>query len=70
MAGAVTLVQRFTPDTVVSFRIRPGTLAQFLGSLDESGPKLTCLEGSVTLVSPGRSHELMAKSAPSAIACR
>jgi len=45
------------PDTVVSFEIAPGTLTQFLQSRPEGGPRLKCLEGSVTLVSPGQPHE-------------
>ncbi|MFO0952695.1 MAG: Uma2 family endonuclease [Isosphaeraceae bacterium] len=48
-----------TPDSVLSFRIRPGTLAQLLQSRAEAGPRLICVEGSVTLVSPGRPHEWM-----------
>ncbi len=49
------------PDAVVSFDLRPGTLDQFLRTRSEKGPRLTCVEGSVTLVSPGRSHEVMAR---------
>jgi Uma2 family endonuclease len=54
---ATVLAETCTPDSVFSFSITPGTLLQFLTALDESGPRLKCLEGSVTLVSPGRSHE-------------
>jgi Uma2 family endonuclease len=45
------------PDTVVTFEINPGTLLQFLEARAEGGPRLKCFEGSVTLVSPGPSHE-------------
>jgi Uma2 family endonuclease len=54
---ATVVAEKCTPDTVLSFSITPGTLVQFLAAMDESGPRLTCFEGSVTLVSPGRSHE-------------
>ncbi len=46
-----------TPDTVMSFEINPGTLLQFLETRPEKSPRIKCFEGSVTLVSPGRSHE-------------
>jgi Uma2 family endonuclease len=46
------------PDTVISFEINPGTLLQFLETRAEGGPRLKCFEGSVTLVSPGKSHEV------------
>jgi Uma2 family endonuclease len=45
-------------DTVLSFDINPGTLLQFLESRAESGPRLKCFEGSVTLVSPSMPHEV------------
>jgi Uma2 family endonuclease len=54
---ASTLVSTIAPDAVISFEINPGTLLQFLESRAEGGPRLKCFEGSVTLVSPGRSHE-------------
>jgi Uma2 family endonuclease len=54
---ASTLVPTITPDSVLSFEINPGTLLQFLETRAEGGPRLKCFEGSVTLVSPGRSHE-------------
>lgn len=47
-------------DVVLSFDINPGTLLQFLESRSEKGPRLKCFEGSVTLVSPGMSHETAA----------
>jgi Uma2 family endonuclease len=53
----LTIAPTITPDTVVSFEINPGTLLQLLESRAEGGPRLKCFEGSVTLVSPGRSHE-------------
>ena len=56
---ASTLVPTIAPDTVISFEINPGTLLQFLETRAEGGPRLKCFEGSVTLVTPGRSHELM-----------
>src|SRR6185437_15267631 len=46
-------------DTVASFEINPGTLLQFLETRPETGPRLKCYQGSVTLVSPGKSHETM-----------
>src|SRR5436305_1870936 len=52
-----TLAPTITPDTVISFQINPGTLPQLLETRAEGGPRLKCFEGSVTLVSPGRSHE-------------
>jgi Uma2 family endonuclease len=56
---ASTLAQTISPDTVISFAINPGTLLQFLDSRAEGGPRLKCFEGSVTLVSPGKSRETM-----------
>lgn len=55
---ASTLTQTIAPDMVISFEINPGTLLQFLDSRAEGGPRLKCFEGSVTLVSPGKSHEM------------
>ena len=46
------------PDQVISFEINPGKLLQFLASRAESGPRLKCFEGSVTLVSPGMPHDM------------
>jgi Uma2 family endonuclease len=54
---ASTIASTITPDTVISFEINPGTLPEFLDARAEGGPRLKCFEGSVTLVSPGRSHE-------------
>jgi Uma2 family endonuclease len=54
---ASTLALTITPDRVVTFQINPGTLLQFLDARAEGGPRLKCFEGSVTLVSPGQSHE-------------
>lgn len=59
MPLATVLAATFTADNVLSFDINPGTLLQFLETRAEGGPRLTCFEGSVTLVSPGRSHETM-----------
>jgi len=56
---ASTLTQMIAPDMVISFEINPGTLLEFLDSRAEGGPRLKCFEGSVTLVSPGKSHETM-----------
>ena len=56
---ASTLSQTIAPDMVISFEINPGTLLDFLDSRAEGGPRLKCFEGSVTLVSPGESHETM-----------
>jgi Uma2 family endonuclease len=50
-------VKAIDPDTVMSFEINPGTILQFLETRPEKGPRLKCFEGSVTLVSSGRSHE-------------
>jgi Uma2 family endonuclease len=47
-----------TPDTPASFEINPGTLLRFLETRPEGGPRLKCFRGSVTLVSPGKSHEM------------
>lgn len=55
---ASTLSPMIAPDIVLSFEINPGTLLQFLESRVESGPRLKCFEGSVTLVSPGMPHEV------------
>ncbi len=57
MASVPTLSRSITPDTALSFEINPGTLLQFLESRAETGPRLKCFEASVTLVSPGESHE-------------
>lgn len=54
---AATTAETLTPDTVLSFQLTPGTLAQFLEARAEGGPLLKCFEGSVTLVSPGQPHE-------------
>jgi Uma2 family endonuclease len=60
MVMASALTATITPDTVISFEINPGTLLELLDARAEGGPRLKCFEGSVTLVSPGRSHEWMA----------
>ena len=54
---ASTVLPTIAPDTVISFEINPGTLLQFLETRPEGGPRLKCVEGSVTLVSPGMPHE-------------
>ena len=54
---ASTLATAIAPDIVLSFEINPGTLLRFLASRAEGGPRLKCLERSVTLVSPGMPHE-------------
>jgi Uma2 family endonuclease len=54
---ASTVAPTIAPDVVLSFEIIPGTLLQFLEARTEKGPRLKCFEGSVTLVSPGMSHE-------------
>ncbi len=54
---ASTLAPTITPDRVMFFQIKPGTLPQLLETRAEGGPLLKCFEGSATLVSPGRSHE-------------
>src|SRR3954471_18608144 len=54
---ASTLAPTIAPDHVMTFEINPGTLPQFLEARAEGGPRLKCFEGSVTLVTPGRSHE-------------
>jgi Uma2 family endonuclease len=58
---ASTLAPTIAPDTVISFEINPGTLLQFLETRPEGGPRLKCLGGSVTLVSPGMPHERAAE---------
>ena len=55
---ATITTPKIAPDIVLSFEINPGTLLQFLESRAESGPRLKCFEGSVTLVSPGLPHEV------------
>jgi Uma2 family endonuclease len=55
---ASTLSPTIAPDAVFSLEINPGTLLQFLESRAETGPRLKCFEGSVTLVSPGMPHEV------------
>jgi Uma2 family endonuclease len=52
-----TLAATCTPDIVMSFAIVPGTLGQLRAALGDKGPLIKCYEGSLTLVSPGRSHE-------------
>ena len=52
-----TLAPTMSPDIVISFEINPGTLLQLLETRAEGGPRLKCFEGSVTLVSPGMTHE-------------
>lgn len=54
---ASTITPTIAPDTVMTFQINPGTLLQFLEARSETGPRLKCFEGSVTLVSPGMPHE-------------
>lgn len=61
MSTTVAPTLALTVDNVVSFDINPGTLLQFLQSRSEKGPRLKCFEGSVTLVSPGMSHETAAQ---------
>src|SRR4051812_41030729 len=53
---ASALAQMHMTDEVMSFDILPGTLLQLLDARAESGPRLKCFEGSVTLVSPGMPH--------------
>ena len=54
---ATTLALPFTPDKVIDFHIMPGTLGLLRESMAEGGPRIKCYEGSVTLVSPGETHE-------------
>ncbi len=54
---ASTFAPTIAPDTVVSFEIDPGTLLPFLETRPEGGARLKCVQGSVTLVSPGKPHE-------------
>ena len=54
---ASMIAPEVVPDTSASFEINPGTLLQFLETRPEGGPRLKCYRGSVTLVSPGKSHE-------------
>ncbi|MGC8639803.1 MAG: Uma2 family endonuclease [Isosphaeraceae bacterium] len=56
---ASTVVPTIETDTVISLEINPGTLLQFLETRPEGGPRLKCVEGRVTLVSPGLPHERM-----------
>lgn len=54
---ATTLALPFTPDNVMDFHIMPGTLGLLRDTMAEGGPRIKCYEGSVTLVSPGETHE-------------
>ena len=54
---ATIVAAEIAQDKVFTFRIVPGTLEQFRESLAEGGPRITCFEGSLTLVSPGETHE-------------
>ena len=54
---ASSIAPTIAPDTVVSFEINPGTLHQYLETRPEGGPRLKCVQGSVTLVSPSKPHE-------------
>ncbi len=54
---ATMIAATFTPDTVLSFDIMPGTLELLRESMAEGGPLFKCYEGTVTLVSPGETHE-------------
>jgi Uma2 family endonuclease len=58
---ASTLAPTISPDIVMSFEINRGSLLQFLETRAEGGPRLKCVEGSVTLVSPGMPHEMAAE---------
>jgi Uma2 family endonuclease len=46
-----------TPDRVISFPIRPGTLRLFRAAMADGGPLIKCYKGELTLVSRGLSHE-------------
>jgi Uma2 family endonuclease len=51
-----------TPDVVMELTLTPGGYRAFVDSLGErSRPLLKCFQGSMTLVSPGRSHETTAR---------
>jgi Uma2 family endonuclease len=54
------LARPITPDMVVTLQIRPEMFRQFVDARGEGGPLLKGYRGSVTLVSPGKSHESMA----------
>src|SRR5438094_24316 len=56
-AREATSSESFWTDRVISFSIKPGMLERFRESLAEGGPLIKCYLGSVTLVSPGYSHE-------------
>jgi Uma2 family endonuclease len=58
MATTVAKATAIEPDIVMSFEIAPGMLKQLRRALDEKGPMIKCHEGSVTLVSPGITHEM------------
>jgi Uma2 family endonuclease len=45
------------PDMVVTIPIRPGGLRLYMELAREGGPLVKCVPGSLTLVSPGRTHE-------------
>jgi Uma2 family endonuclease len=56
-----TLDRSTLSDLVVTYDLSPGTFSEFIAARQERGPLLKCLKGSVTLVSPGLSHEQMAE---------
>lgn len=58
---ASTHARRMTDEMVVTFQVRPGMFGQFLSAREEGGPLLKCVDGSVTLVSPGKPHESMGR---------
>jgi Uma2 family endonuclease len=52
-----TTLTACTPDNVLTLEILPGALRHFRAMVAEGGPLIKCIPGSLTLVSPGRSHE-------------
>lgn len=54
---ATMIAATLMPDRVLSFDIMPGTLGLLRESMAEGGPRIKCYQGSVTLVSPGETHE-------------
>jgi Uma2 family endonuclease len=58
-----------TPDIVMEFRLAPGGYRAFVDALEDGArPRIKCFQGSVTLVSPGRSHETTGRRLGSLIA--
>ncbi len=56
--GPASAARPVTPDRVISIPIQPGKLALFREMAPEGRARIKSFDGSLTLVSPGRPHEL------------